>query len=258
MNQALCDINWQNVFEKIGYYTPRRSDVIHRLRQDQKPVNPHTLLEALERLRRQHYGWKGCSDTYLTAEFPELVDEEIARSCQKINRLPFVRTINGCSGHKVHDCWIGGEKSGYGRFRRDVLFEFGYGFPYLSLIFDLNHHHSSEIINRLSQRVADFGKHQGILTEEKINTQHTYMQNNGREVTLKLKQTDFWLEEHTYNAFFYPSEYHSKRIALGEEEFVSYLIDLAQKGQLKEFTIDNQTHQLAKRFFQLFSGDNLQ
>jgi len=169
MNQALCDINWQNVFEKIGYYTPRRSDVIHRLRQDQKPVNPHTLLEALERLRRQHYGWKGCSDTYLTAEFPELVDEEIARSCQKINRLPFVRTINGCSGHKVHDCWIGGEKSGYGRFRRDVLFEFGYGFPYLSLIFDLNHHHSSEIINRLSQRVADFGKHQGILTEEKIN-----------------------------------------------------------------------------------------
>ena len=99
IKEKLLAINWKEFWKNEELESPARNDVFPNGADAGMPDE-----EVVESLNR--YFEKQKSDLFNmtgidSEEFPEIIDRDIRAVCQKLNNLPFLKTREGCGGHKV-------------------------------------------------------------------------------------------------------------------------------------------------------------
>jgi hypothetical protein len=98
IKEKLLAINWKEFWKNEGLESPTRNDVFSN--GEDERMSDEEVVESLNR-----YFEKQKSDLFNmtgidSEEFPEIIDRDIRAVCQKLNRLPFLKTREGCGGHE--------------------------------------------------------------------------------------------------------------------------------------------------------------
>lgn len=99
-NQESSRTSWKEFWKNEELASPDRSSVFPN--GEDKNMSDEEVVESLNR----YFEKQGSSLFNMTGidseQFPEMIDKDIRELCQKLNKLPFLKTREGCSGHETY------------------------------------------------------------------------------------------------------------------------------------------------------------
>lgn len=136
-------VNWNEFWETEGLKSPSRKDVFPN-GEDAK-MSDEKIVEALN-----NYFDKKVSNLFNmtginSEEFPEVIDQDIRDLCVRLNKLPFLKTREGCEGHEFYHS--NGE-----------INDRGYSEPYLTLYINMEYPGARVFVRNLGKELDVFRK----------------------------------------------------------------------------------------------------
>ncbi len=142
IKEKLLAINWKDFWKNEGLESPTRKDVFPNGEDADMPEEEivKSLNGYFEKQKSDLFNMTGID----SEEFPEIIDRDIRAVCQKLNKLPFLKTREGCGGHEV-------DKNG------DTS-DIGYSEPYLTFYAQEENPKFCKFKEQVDENLEQFGK----------------------------------------------------------------------------------------------------
>ncbi len=134
---------WKEVWKKIGRNSPSRREVFPSEEDANMPDDEivNTLNAFLKEGNLEYDNYSGIDGE----EFPEMIDVDIRKVCMALNKLPFLKTREGCGGHE------------YFRSTGEI-FKAGFSEPYLVFLAVKNDPGTDSFLQKLKEKFEEFKK----------------------------------------------------------------------------------------------------
>ena len=267
-NQEPGSINWKDFWKNEDLASPERRSVFPD--GEDKNMSDDEVVESLnkyfENQKSNLFNMTGVD----SEQFPEIIDKDIRDVCQKLNKLPFLKTRDGCSGHESY-------KTG-------EISNLGYSEPYLTFYAEEENPEFHKLKDQIGKNLQQFkesdlpGMENVVLNNRKedwpiktkgvglyrydmriIPTKEWCKKNNKKYIPRPESPGSYpdWCQE---NGFEYSDDEEgneSETRQKWEEEKKKYREKAEQFGnEYGEYFRSNEARKLRDEFFKVFEYDN--
>lgn len=192
-------IDWQEFWKSEGLASPKRKEVFPN--GEDKGLSDEEIREHLD----NYFDKKGLTRFSITGidaeEFPEIIDEDIRDLCLNLNKLPFLKTKEGCGGHEM-------KRDSDGKMKP---WDSGYSDLYLNFYADSTNPEFQKWIESVGEKLEEFKKSQltGIENVEISKRQQPPRSSetiNLYQGKMVISPTREWCEKNNYRYIKRPSD----------------------------------------------------
>lgn len=155
VREKIKAVNWKQVWDNEGVKMPNRKEIFSH--GEDKNMSDEEVTMALDKYWDEKGETMHAMRGVNIEEFPEVVDKDIRALCMNINKLPFIKTREGCSGHE-HDHHSG------------ELSDIGYSEPYLIFYAEENNPEFHKLTEEIDKKLNEL-KNSGLSGIENTNVE---------------------------------------------------------------------------------------